>query len=254
MEAQATIRHRLDLALRLVDSVTGRVIEESDVRISSRLPGGTPLRKGAGVYLFLNTGREAHEIEVDVYGYEPQKIMVAYPEPEEQTPIREVYLLPLDNPARDDILTLRGNLPGIEAIEAVSLTEADCYIKAFDARKRNMTVLNQRNIRFHHIHYGLIDREGAAYEHFEVEEELSTQEIKCRKALEREFQVNQPVARVIFGQAAETGDYILKVPNGEYARYLVRFKTGGKEYFQKVDFHKTDSRLEYSETAEEKEA
>lgn len=254
MEAQATIRHRLDLALRLVDSVTGRAIEERNVKISSQLQGESPLRKGAGVFLFLNTGREAHEIEVDVYGYEPRKIMVSYPDPEERMPIREVYLLPLDNLAGDDVLALRGKLPGIEMIEAVSLTEADCYIKAFDARKKNMTVLNQRNSRFNHIHYGLIDRENAAYEHFEVEEELSTQAIKCKKALEREFQVNQPIARVIFGQTSETGDYTLKVPNGKIAQYLVRFEVGGKEYFQKVDFHLEDSRLEYTETAEEKEA
>ena len=113
--------------------------------------------------------------------------------------------------------------------------------------------MNQRNIRFHHIHYGLIDREGTAYEHFEVEKELSMQEIKCRKALEREFQVNQPIARVIFGQTAESGDYILKVPNGEYARYLVCFVAGGKKYYQEVDFHAESSRLECRETAEEKE-
>ncbi len=253
MEAQAEIRHRLDIALRLIDSVSGRAIEESSVHFSPQKAGETPLRKGGGIYLFLNTGREPHEIGVDVYGYEPRRFMLDYPEPEERLPIREVYLLPLDDPTRDDILTLRGRLPGIEAIEAVSLTEADCYIKAFDARKKSMVVLNQRSSRFHHIHYGLLNREGDAYEHFEVEEELSLYEIKCRKALEREFQVNQPIARVIFGQTTEQGEYVLKVPNGEHARYLVRFEAGGKEYFQKVDFHTGGTLLEYQEQTEEKE-
>lgn len=253
MEAQATIRHWLDLALRLVDSVSGRAIEESNVRISSQFPEETPLPKGGGIYLFLDNGREAREIEVNVYGYEPLKLTLDCPGPEERLPIREVYLLPLDNPAQDDILTLRGSLPGIEAAEVVSLTEADCYIKAFDARKRIMMVLNQRGSRFHHIHYGLIDRNGTAYEHFEVEDELSAHEIKCRKALEREFQVNQPIARVIFGQTSEQGDYVLKVPNGENARYLVRFIVNGKEYFQNVDFHAEGNILECRETAEEKE-
>ncbi len=253
MEAQAEIRHRLDLAMRLVDSVSGRAIEERDVRFYSRSFEAMPLRKGGGIFLFLNTGREAHEIEVNVYGYEPRKFMLDYPEPEERLPIREVYLLPLDNPARDDVLTLRGRLPGIKAIEAVSLKEAECYIKAFDARKRSMVVLNQRSSRFHHIHYGLISREGTAYEHFEVEEELSLYEIKCRKALEREFQANQPVARVIFGQVTGQGEYVLKVPNGANALYLVRFEAEGKEYYQKVDFHAEGNLLECREPAEEKE-
>lgn len=250
MEAQAVIHHRLDLALRLMDSVSGREIEESNVRFSTQSPGEMPLRKRAGLYLFLNAGREAREIGVDVYGYEPQKVTIACLEPEERMPIREAYLLPLDNPARRDILTLRGRLPGIEGIEAVSLGEADCYIKAFDARKRTMTVLNQRNIRFHHAHYGLVGREGGAYEHFEVEEELSLQEIKCRKPLERPFQVNQAIARVIFGQVSGQGDYALKVPGGEYARYLVRFLVEGKEFFQCVDFHAEGNALECREPSE----
>lgn len=254
MGAQTIIHHRLDLVLRLVDSVSGGVIEENDVRFSPQSPGGMPIARGAGIYIFLNTGREAQDLEIHVHGYEPRRIRITYPEQEETLPIRDVYLLPLDRPMQNHILTLRGNLSGIEEIEAVSLTEANCCIKAFDAKKRIMTVLNQRNIRFHHTHYGLINRERTAYEHFALEKEISLQEIRCRQALEQPFQINQPIARVIFGQTTEQGDYVLKVADQEVAQYLVRFAVDGKVYYQAVDFHAEGNSLVCREAdTEEKE-
>ncbi len=253
MKAQATIHHHLDLALRMLDSVTGRVIEERDVTFLPQSPGSVPIPRGAGMYLFVNSGREDFDMEVRVYGYEPQRVRITFPPVEKQMPICQIYLLPLDNPVRNHILTLRGNLPGIEAMEAVSLMDANCCIKEFDARKRIMTVLNQRNVRFHHVHYGLINRERTAYEHFEVEKEISTQEIKCKQKLEQEFQINQPITRVIFGQTTEQGDYVLKVANDEIAQYLVRFMVDGKVFYQRVDFHQEGNRLICEEAAQEKE-
>ena len=82
----------------------------------------------------------------------------------------------------------------------------------------------------------MINRERTAYEPFQVEKELSVQEIKCKKALTQSFQINQPIVRIIFGQINEQGDYVLKVANDEAAQYLVRYVVDGKEFFQKVDF------------------
>lgn len=248
---EARIHHRLDLALRLVDSVTGKVIEERNTRFSTESPGKKAIPRGGGLYLFLNAGREDFDMEIHVYGYESQKVRITYPDQEEHLPIREVYLLPLDNPVKENVLTLRGNLPGIEEIEAVSLTDTNCCIKEFDARKRIMTVLNQKNIRFHHIHYGLVNRERTAYEHFELEKEISLQSIKCKKKLERDFFINQPIVRVIFGQTTEQGDYVLKVRNEEVAQYLVRFVVNGTEFYQKVDFRQEGNFLGCQEAAEE---
>ena len=253
MEAQATIRHQLDLALRLLDSVSGRAVTERTIQFSSHPPGRDPIPKGGGLYLFLNTEREDLDLEVRVYGYEPRTVKITYPEEREQMPIREVYLIPLDHPALESNLTLRGNLPGIEAIEAVSLMDTSCCTKEFDAKKRIMTVLNQRSSGFRHVHYGLINRERTAYEHFEIEKEISTQQFQCKKKLEQEFQMNQPIVRVIFGQTSEKGDYVLKVKKEEYARYLVRFVVNGKEFFQTVDFCKEGNTLKCEEAAQEKE-
>lgn len=257
MEVQTIIQYRLDLALRLIDTVTGRVIPERDVRFISQPPDKKPIPKGDGLYLFLNTGREDFDLEVYVYGYEPKKIRITYPLKEEWLPIREVYLLPIDNPVLEQTLTLRGNLSGIEEIEAVSLTDVSCCIKEFDARKRIMSILNQKNKRFHHIHYGLLNRERTAYEHFELEKEISLHSLKCKRKLEKPFFINQPIGRVIFGQTDAQGGYVLKVQNEEQPQYLVRFVVDGETFYQRVDFREEALQLEcqkaYREEAGEKE-
>lgn len=255
MGAQAIIHHRLDLALRLLDSVTGSAVEQRDIRFFTQSPEKRAIPRGGGVYLFLNCGREDFDLEIHVYGYEPCKVKITYPAQEEYLPVRDVYLIPLDNPVLENVLTLRGNLPGIEEIEAVSLTDANCCIKEFDAGKRIMTILNQKNIHFYHTHYGLLNKERTAYEHFELEREISLQALKCKKRLTQEYQINQPVVRVIFGQTEENGDYVLKVRKDEVAQYLVRFVVKGNTFYQKVDFLKEGNFLNCQEdTEEEKEA
>lgn len=248
MVAHATIHHKLDLALRLVNTVSGKVVEEYNVKFITGLTGVKAIPKQGGMYLFLNVGREDFEMEVHVYGYEPQKIQIRFSDYQEKMPIREVYLLPLETPTREDILTLRGQLSGIEEIEAVSLSDTNCCIKEFDARKKIMSVLNQRNVRFHHIHYGLVNREKTEYEHFEVEKEISPQEIKCKQKLEKDFFINQPIGRVIFGQVMNEEEYLLRVMNDENAKYLVRYVIGGKAFYQTVDFHEEGISLKAHES------
>ena len=84
-----------------------------------------------------------------------------------------------------------------------------------------------------------------------MEKEISLQSIKCKKRLEQEFFINQPIARVIFGQTTEQGDYVLKVRNEETAQYLVRFVVNGNVFYQKVDFRQEGNFLECREAAEE---
>ncbi len=252
MGACAVIHHRLDLAIRLINAVTGKVIEERNVRFLTQTPGIKAVPRGGGLYLFLNVDSEYVDLDIDVYGYDMRKVNIRLDNKQQgQMRIREVYLLPLENPIRDNVLTLRGNLEGIEEIEAVSLIDVNCCTKEFDARKRIITVLNQRNIRFHHIHYGLINRQRTAYEHFELEKEISLQEIKCKNRLEEEVGINQPIVRVIFGQVNEQGDYVLKVPKDDNAQYLVRFVADGKKIFQKVDFNEEGNFLKMPEVSQE---
>ena len=248
MVAHATIHHKLDLALRLVNTVNGKAVEEYNAKFTCGLTGLKAIPKQGGMYLFLNVGSEDFEMDIHVYGYESKKIQIKRSCLQENMPIHEVYLIPLKITVREDVLTLRGRLAGIEEIEAVSLSDTNCCIKEFDARKRIMSVLNQRNVRFHHIHYGLVNRERTAYEHFEVEKEISPQQIKCKKSLEKEFYINQPITRVIFGQINQGEEYLLRVANEENAKYLVRYVVLGETFYQTVDFHEKDISLKAHKT------
>ena len=243
MVAHAIIHHKLDFAIRLVNTVNGKVVEEYDVKFITGCTGLKAIPKPGGMYLFLNVEHDNFELDIHVYGYEAQKIKIERSKLEGNMPIREVYLIPLETPIRENLLTLRGTLSGIEEIEAVSLFDTHYCIKEFDARKRIMSVLNQRNVRFQHIHYGLINRERTEYEHIEVEKEISTQEIKCKKNLEKEYYINQPIARVIFGQINNEEEYLLRVVNDEKVNYLVRYVMNGKTFYQVVDFHEKDISL-----------
>lgn len=247
MMAHATIHHKLDLALRLINTVTGRVVEDRSVQFITGQTGIKAIPKQGGMYLFLNVGSEDFEADIHVYGYESQKVQIRLSELQGNMPIREVYLLPIESPIREDVLTLRGKLSGIEEIEAVSLSDTNCCIKEFDAGKRIMSVLNQRNVRFHHTHYGLVNRERTEYEHFEVEKEISPQEIKCKKRLEKEFYINQPIARVIFGQINNREEYLLRVANDENTKYLVRYVVEKRTFYQTVDFKEAGNSLRIHE-------
>ena len=246
--AVSTIRHRLDLAVRLIDTVDGRVIENGRVNFSIPSPGVKAISKDGGIYLFLNIDREPFEMEIHVYGYEKKKVQICFRE-EEKVPIRDIYLLPVDASIGDESLTLRGTLSQIEEIEAVSLNDTNCCTKEFDAKKRIMSVLNQRNVRFHHTHYGLVNRERSAYEHFEIEREISPLEIVCKNTLESAFYINLPIVRVIFGQVEKNGDFVLKVVNDEDAQYIVRYVVAGETFYQRVDFHEENVLLNAHETA-----
>lgn len=253
MMAHATIHHKLDLAIRLVNTVTGKAVDEYNIKFITNLTGIKAIPKQNGMYLFLNIESEEFDMEIHVYGYEPRKIQIKLSEMQQTMPIREVYLLPLETSTGEEILTLRGKLSGIEEMEAVSLSDTNCCIKEFDAKKRIMSVLNQRNVRFHHNHYGLINREKTAYEHFQVEKEISPQEIKCKQKLEKEFFINQPITRVIFGQINSQGEYLLRVMNDENAKYLVRYIVDGQTYFQTVDFHEEPISLRAHKTVHDAE-
>jgi len=238
MAAEVIIQHRLDLMVRLIDSTIGRMITERNVRFYQSPARGAPIARGDGIYLFLNIGREDFSMEVRVYGYEPRVMEICYDRLDEQLPIQEVYLLPVDYPVQgEELLSLRGRLPGIQAIEAVSLLETNCCIREFHPRERVMTVLNPHNVRLPHIYYGLVSQDRTTYESFQIEEEISTQKVRLLKPLTQNYQINQPIARIIFGQTEEDGSYLLKVRDSKHAIYLVRYVVDGNVKFQKVDFH-----------------
>ncbi len=251
MGSQAMVKHSLSLVLRLIDSTTGKEILEHNVMF--RLSQGIkrPIVKGNGVYLFINIPREDFELEVHVYGYEPKKAKIYFSDLDEQIPFKELYLLPLDYPAGGkEILTLRGKMLGIKAIEAVPLNEVVCSMKEYEERKSIMTIMNPHNVRFSRIHYGLLNTERTQYEKIQIEKEISKTQVKLKQKLQKEWRLNQAVVPIIFGEVSEDGNYLLKVADSNNPIYLIRYIVDNKIFFQKMNFHQMEELMEGGNTWE----
>ena len=243
MAPQAVVRHRLNLIIRLINSVTGQGIGDRRCTISfSEDIAYKPIAKGEGVYLFLNIEKTDFEMDIHVYGYESRKIKVLFEELNENMPIKEVYLLPKSLPGIDEnYLTLRGKIPGIKEIEAISLTNNVCFFKEYDKRQIILKVFNQHNLRLDQVYYGIVDVNNLEYDCIEVKDDISTQEVRLKEPLEKDYTINQPIVRRIFGQINEMDDeYILVLPFGNSAIYLVRYLVDETVHFKKIDCNNLD--------------
>lgn len=240
MAPQAIVHHQLDLVLRLVDSTTGRGISERNCKMIFEPDFKVkPVVRDDGTYLFIGIGRTDFIADIHVYGYESRKEKVVFENLDEKMPIKEVYLLPEATSAREDnILTLRGNLPGIQEIEAVSLSDVVCIYKDYDKRKNILNVFNQHKVKLKDVHYGIISLDKTEYDHIEIKEELTTQEVRLKDSLEKEYTINQSIAKIIFGQVSEDGEYKIAVRAGNLSDYLVRYVVDDTVHFKKIDFNK----------------
>lgn len=237
------IRYTLDLLVRLVDTTTGKVITERDVRFWRNGEAAQPAQRGDGNYIFLNTGREDCTLDVRVYDFEEAHVTIRYEELDAFLPAKDVFLIPSENTAKGEkLLTLSGRLPGLEAIEAVRLGRSFCTVKSFDARKRIMNLFKANGPGMEEIRYGLIHAETMTFEAFQVEKVISPTALKLKEPLKEEFRENAPVARIVYGQYAPDGTYLLRVrDDGTGRKYLVRYVISGVEQFRVEDFENPGS-------------
>lgn len=233
------IRYRLDLLLRLLDTTTGQTVTERDVRIFQDGKVSNPIPRGNGNYVFLNTDREDHTLEVRVFGYENALIQIRYEELDEYLPIRDVFLIPSEDTARgEQLLSLTGQLSKLESIEAVRLGKAFCSVRKYDARKCIIDLFRTNGPSMEETCYGLLHTDDMTFEAFEVEKVINPISLKLKKPLQEEFRENAPIARIVYGQCKEDGSYILRVRDDAVSvRYLVRYVVNGTPKYQVVDFH-----------------
>lgn len=235
----SVISSRLDLLIRLIDTTTGAAVEESNVVI---LRDGTPVRperRGAGTYIFINTGREDFLMHIKVDGFEEYEHFVSYGELDERIPVCNAFLIPSENTRKgESLLGLSGNLPFLEALEAVNLNRVVCHANEYDPKTKVMGVFGQMGGRvyLYDTYYGLLEESGESYERIEVVGNETPQSVLLRNPLEKELKSNSPLMRVVFGQVKENGDYLLRVrDDGEEIKYLLKYTLKGETKFKTVD-------------------
>lgn len=239
------IRYTLDLLVRLIDTTTGTVVTERDVHFRKNGRTVQPVQRGNGNYVFLNTGREDYDLQIEVRDFETAYAKIRYGELDDFLPIKDVFLIPSENTAKGEaVLSLAGHLSGLEAIEAVRLGRSYCSIKSFDARKGIMNLFKTNGPGMEEAGYGLIHADSMTFEAFTVEKVISPVSLKLREPLQEEFRENAPIARIVHGRSDAQGNYLLRVrDDGTSLKYLVRYVVLGSPQFQVVDFHQPETQL-----------
>jgi len=235
-----TIRARLDLLLNLRDPTTGLPVREKDVRFCRDDKVLFAHGRGEGSFVFINVGRENSLMQIDAFGYEPKRLTVDYETLDPVLPEIDVFLIPSENTRRgESILTLKGQLSGLEAVEAIHPGRPVTSIREFDPKKRIMTVFQpNRRMNLTETYYGLYNAEKESFEDLIVRDELPGKRVRLRKTLEEEFTPNSPICRIIHGQVEEDGSYILRVrDDGKNLVYLVKYIVDGQTRYKEIDFH-----------------
>ena len=239
----AEFRHSLDLALRLVDTATGRVLAGRDLELRRDGRRVRPLEKEDGYLIFLGEGRRDFDLSVRLRGYEPRQVRVAYAALDKALPLLELHLIPgKDYAPGVPCFSLEGTCPGITALDAVRAGDSACLIREFDPRKRLVTLFNPHKLELDRTFYALVDPDRETYEPFRLVKRIDFQVYKTDRVIETRFGNYFPVCPMVFGGEDPDGGYRLRVRDETaQARWIVRWEAGGQTFFQTVDFHRPET-------------
>lgn len=240
MEA-SVIHARLGLLIRLVDTSTGAAVEEREIQFLADGERVRPAPRGNGCFVFINTERTDFRLTVQVVGFESYSTDVRFEELDDRIPTCDIFLIPSERNAKgESVIGIFGNLPLLEALEAVDVNRPLCRFSDFTEKTRKMTVIKQagRVLDMDYGHYGLLAADGKSYEKIVVSGMDRNQALILKEPLAQPFTVNAPISRVVFGSVNDNGDYLLRVrDDSTNLRYLVRYIVSGEVRFQEVDFH-----------------
>ena len=241
MEKTLVFTHRLDLALRLVDTTSGRNISGRDVKISM---DGVPISFGEKqdqVLIFQNLGKPVFRMEITSQEYESAQIQVDLDTLKKNLPLLEVHMIPSRQYVGGmEFLTLEGTLNGIQELSAVRLGENACLIREIDPRKRLIKVFNPYHLAMERVQYALVDPDQKRYEPFRILRLVDDQTLKVDQTPEMPFRNYFPITAQISGVTRPDGSYCLRVRDeGEEAKWLVRWVTQGEVKFREFDFRMT---------------
>lgn len=230
----ASFRLRADLALRVLDGVTGMPPAPDRLRFLFGERPLAPLRKGE-LWVFCGLSAPC-EIAVQARGYQPFPMLFAGQKngrPTENT----ILLVPAGDyrcslPCR----MLSGTLAGLSAIE-LAAEISGCRFRAFDADTRVLTLQNSHRAPLDLVRYALVGADAPQYEPFEIIERLSDTEFRTDRVLQGVYRQGDPLARRISGAVFAEGRY-LAFAREEIRRGFcaARFTQNGREYFQPLDF------------------
>jgi len=252
------ISAKLTLAVRLIDTTTGRDITEPNVRFTIDGNDFMPMKKGDGLYAFVNVGRDDFLMQIDVYGYDTKVIPVIKEELDQKLPMLDVFLMPSEkNRAYGEVLEVYGTLSDLSYIEAINLNRPIALFHSSQTKKEvhKISLLSMTpggGVSLDSLKYALLSETGSFYDTFKVLEQDSTTTVRISKALRNEHKLNDRIFRILYGDVKPEGDFVLKVrDDASSLPHLLHFAAGGKEYFREIDLHLEAGEIDLLEGAVE---
>ncbi len=237
------ITAKLSLAVRLIDTTTGKELAENDVHFLKDGKYVHPIRKGEGLYVFVNMSREDFPMQIDARGYDPADIEVDFDALDPRLPMADIFLMPSEkNRVGGSVLTICGTLSKLEYIEAVNLNSPICLFQSLQDKKGvySMNLLPVRaggGCLLDTMKYALASETCERYDVFDVKQQTAPLGIVIREPLAEEHKLNDKIFRIVYGRAGPKGAFVLKVRDeADSLPYLLHFKAGKNEYFRKIDF------------------
>lgn len=252
----SVITARLSLAVRLVDTTTGREVSEANTSffIDDKLVH--PMKKGAGTYVFVNRGREDFLMHITVYGYMDEDVNVRYETLDQNLPMIDVFLMPSEkNHVGGTAIQINGTLSGLEFIQAINLNRPEAAFQTVSTKKEvtKMTVLpitSGGGVTLDSMAYALLSKDQKRYEVFTVKEQDTATSVLLNAPLKYEHELNDRIFRIVYGRAGPEGEFLLKVrDDAKYLAYLLYFKVDGEEYLRPMDFHLESGEVDLLEGA-----
>ncbi len=238
------IKASLSVAIHLIDTTTGKDIDESVVRFTREDIVLRPLYKGNGHWVFTNLGKEDFLMHINVRGYDEMDADIKYETLDPKLPILDVFLMPSEkNRVGGTVLEVYGTLPELEAIEGIYLNRPICSFGSV-VEKRGVVTMNLipraagGRINLESMKYALLSETKERYEVFEVLESETQTSVTIGSRIGEEHKVNETIYRIVYGRAGPDGKFSLKVrDDSDQLPYLLRFVAKDGEYFRPIDFH-----------------
>ena len=247
MEKILVFTHRLDMALRLVDTTSGRNISGRNISIladDKRVPFGV---KGDGVLILQAISQRTFRLTINADDFEEARVDVDLDALEPKMPLMEIHMVPRKHISGGiSLLSVEGILPGIQELSAVRVGENSCLIREFDPRRRQAKVFNPHHLSMDRVHYALVDPDRGLCEPFRILRMLDDQTLKLDRVIEMPFRNYFPVTPRVLGMVRPDGSYCLRLrDDSTQAKWLIRWVVDGEPRFRTVDFRVTpEPRLE----------
>ena len=241
MEKILVFTHRLDLALRLVDTTTGNNIPGRGIAVwidDARVGFG---EKPDHMLILQHLEKRQFRIKITSPSYETAELEVDLDALDSKLPLLELHLVPGSRyPGGMEFWEVAGTLPGIQELSAVRLGENACLIREFDPRRRQAKVFNPHHLAMDRVHYALVDPDRGECEPFRILKLIDDQTLKLDRVLEMKFKNYFSVTPLVFGKISPDGSYIMRLRNDAAdARWLIRWVAEGEMHFRSVNFRET---------------